>query len=149
MLRLPTFEAYCFLTYTIMLREKLFLSIISLMLSMMTGLACSPLFLALMADPLKASQFGTNVLLILPVISLGLLWYAQPASVFVLRRFSFLAWAVVLMCVGIANLILVKAHTSSHSTMIMLGAVCVAISMHAHIKDKKQHLNSNHSNTSR
>jgi hypothetical protein len=124
-----------------MLREKLFLSIVSLILSMMTGLACSPLLLALMADPLKASQLATNVLLILPVISLGLIWYAQATSVFVLRRFSFLTWAIVLMSVGVANLILIKDHTNSHSTIIMLGAVCVAISMHAHIKGKKQQKN--------
>jgi hypothetical protein len=125
-----------------MLREKLFLSIIFLVLSMMGGLACLPLFVLFTGDVAKANQLGTSTLLILPVISLGLLWSAKLTSVYALRRNCFIAWAVILMTLGITNLILIKAYTDSHSTIIMLGVVCAIISLHAHKKDKKRMLSS-------
>jgi hypothetical protein len=120
-----------------MLREKIFLSIVFLVLSMMTGVACLPLFAVLVPDPIKVSQLGTGVLLALPLISLGLLWRAQPDSNYGLRRYSFLAWAVVLMTIGVSNMLLFKEHNNSHRTIIMLAAVCVAISLHANNKSKK------------
>ncbi len=141
MLRFPHFWAHSFY-FTTMLREKLFLSIVFLILSMLGGLACLPLLVLLTGDVAKANQLGTSTLLILPVISLGLLWSAKTTSIYALRRNCFIAWAVVLMTLGIINLLLVKAYTDSHSTIIMLGVVCGIISLHAHKKDKKRMLNS-------
>ncbi len=121
-----------------MMREKLFLSTVFLILSLMSGLACVPLFGALIANQQLASQLGSAVIILLPVVSLSLLWQAKPASNYDLRRLSFLFWAIFIMLVGISNAILLKEQSNSNSTMLMLGFVCVAISFHARYKGNKQ-----------
>lgn len=121
-----------------MLREKLFLSTVFLVLSLMAGLACLPLFGALFVDQKMASMLGSAVILLLPLLSLGMLWRSQTLSNYNLRRLSFLCWGTLITFIGIMNFILIKEHTNSHSTIIMLGLVCIAISFHARYKANKQ-----------
>jgi hypothetical protein len=123
-----------------MLREKLFLSIVFLVLSMVSGLACLPLFGLFVRNLALATQLGTGLLLVLPLISLGLLWRANPASSYDLRRYSFLSWACVLMTIAATKLVLVKEHADSLSMIMMLGCVCLAISFHARNKARKHQL---------
>ena len=120
-----------------MLREKLFLSTIFLILSLLAGLACLPLFAALLLDQASAAKFGAAVILLLPLVSLGLLWRANPVSIYDLRRLSFLSWAVVLCLIGVSNFVFIKDQTNSNTTILMLGVVCAAISLHAGKKAKK------------
>jgi hypothetical protein len=120
-----------------MLREKLFLSTIFLVLSLLAGLACLPLFAALLTDPASAAKLGAAVILLLPLVSLGLLWRATTAAIYDLRRISFLSWAVLLCLIGVSNFIFLKDLTNSNTTILMLGVVCAAISLHAGKKAKK------------
>ncbi|MFA9274676.1 MAG: hypothetical protein ACEQSE_07330 [Candidatus Aquirickettsiella gammari] len=121
-----------------MLREKLFLSIVFLILSMVAGLACMPLFGAVVSDPGTVAKLGAAAIFLLPVLSLGLMWKSNPTSNYVLRRYSFLAWATVLCLIGISNFVLIKDQANSNMTILMLGVVCAAISLHAKKKaDKK------------
>jgi hypothetical protein len=121
-----------------MLREKLFLSIVFLILSMVSGLACLPLFGLVVNNFALATQLGTGLLLVLPLVSLGLLWRANPASPYDLRRYSFLSWGCVLMTIAATKLVLVKEHADSLSVIMMLGCVCLAISFHARNKARKR-----------
>lgn len=121
-----------------MLREKLFLSIVFLILSLLAGLACLPLFGILLTDQHLASKLAMGTLLLLPILSLSLLWRAQAHSVYTLRRFSFLSWAGLLCLIGVSNFALVKDQENSNTTILMLGVVCAAISLHARYKEKKQ-----------
>lgn len=120
-----------------MLREKLFLSTIFLILSLLAGLACIPLFAALIADQTSAAKLGAAVILLLPLVSLGLLWSTKTFAIYDLRRVSFLSWAVVLCLIGVSNFIFVKDQTNSNTTILVLGVVCAAISLHAGKKAKK------------
>lgn len=122
----------------IMLREKLFLSIVFLVLSMLAGLACVPLFGAIVTDQTMAAKLGAGTLLLLPLLSLGLMWRTNPPSQYVLRRYSFLAWAAVLCLIGVSNFFLIKDQANSNTTILMLGVVCGAISLHARYKINKQ-----------
>ena len=99
-----------------MLREKLFLSIVFLVLSLLGGLACLPLFGALLTDQHLATQLAAGSLLLLPALSLGLLWRTQASSIYTLRRYSFLSWACFLCLIGISNFALVKDQANSHTT---------------------------------
>lgn len=121
-----------------MLREKLFLSIVFLILSLLAGLASLPLFGALLADQHVATKLAAGTLLLLPILSLSLLWRAQASSVYTLRRYSFLSWAGLLCLIGVSNFVLVKDQENSNTTILMLGVVCAAISLHARHKEKKQ-----------
>ncbi|MBC3875894.1 hypothetical protein [Undibacterium flavidum] len=122
-----------------MLREKLFLSIVFLILSMLAGLACVPLFGTVLNDPAMTAKLGAATLLLLPLLSLGLMWKANPGSNYVLRRYSFLSWAAVLCLIGVSNFVLIKDQANSNTTILMLGVVCAAISLHAKKKaDKKK-----------
>jgi hypothetical protein len=120
-----------------MLREKLFLSTIFLILSLLAGLACLPLFAALLTDPASAAKLGAAVILLLPLVSLGLLWRAKTVAIYDLRRISFLSWAVLLCLIGVSNFVFLKDLTNSNTTILMLGVVCAAISLHAGKKAKK------------
>ncbi|MBC3809313.1 hypothetical protein H8K52_18390 [Undibacterium seohonense] len=120
-----------------MLREKLFLSMASLMLSLLASLACLPLFAAIFQNRAIAGQFGTAVIFLLPVLSLSLLWRANPASHYDLRRFCFLGWATLLCLIGVSNFVLVQDQANSNNTVLMVGIVCAAISMHAAKKAQK------------
>ncbi|WP_395006033.1 hypothetical protein [Undibacterium sp.] len=122
-----------------MLREKLFLSIIFLILSLLAGLACLPLFAALFLDQASAAKFGAGIILLLPLVSLGVMWRANPVSIYDLRRLSFLSWAVVLCLIGVSNFVFIKDQTNSNTTILMLGVVCAAISLHAGKKAKRMH----------
>jgi hypothetical protein len=104
----------------------------------MAGLACLPLFGALFADQKVASWLGSAVILLLPLLSLGLLWRTQIQSNYELRRLSFLLWGTLIILIGVTNFMLIQEHSNSHSTIIMLGLVCIAISFHARYKASKQ-----------
>lgn len=121
-----------------MLREKLFLSTVFLVLSLMAGLACLPLFGVLLSDQKVASLLGIVVILLLPLLSLGLLWRSQTLSNYELRHFSFLLWGALIILIGVTNFMLIQEHSNSHSTIIMLGFVCIAISFHARYKANKK-----------
>ncbi|MBR7799878.1 hypothetical protein [Undibacterium fentianense] len=119
-----------------MLREKLFLSIIFLILSMLASLACIPLFGALIADPNVAKRLSSGIIIVMPVISLVWMWLAKAASPYSLRQYSFLAWATVLCIIGVSNFWLVQENSDSHSAILVVGLVCAGISFHA----QKKHL---------
>ncbi len=121
-----------------MLREKLFLSIIFLILSMFGGLACIPMFSAILVDAAQAVRLGTGMIFVLPVVSLGLMWMANPRSNYMLRHYCFLAWAALLCFIGVTNFVLVKNQENSNNAILILGLLCAAISFHAGKKAQRK-----------
>ena len=118
-----------------MQREKLFFSTIYLVISLFASLASIPLLFVVIPDSRLAAQIGIGVFIAFPVVSLTLLWRTQFASVYLLRRVSFLLWGALITLLGIGNTALPKSAQSPYGNLIIFGLALIAMSMYVRRKE--------------
>ncbi len=121
-----------------MQREKLFLSTVFLIFSLLASMESLRVFSALFADQNLAVKLSAGFMLLLPLASLGALWSSKTASNYHLRSISFLAWGFLLFVLGSLNLILSQDAEKSPSLNRVAGLVCIAIGFHARKKALKK-----------
>jgi hypothetical protein len=110
-----------------MLREKLFLSIVFLVTSFFANIALLPLLVAFIIDPALSVKIGAGLMLLIPAVSLALLWSINFASVLMLRSRSFFAWGLLLVSLGIIDYG-VGIKQDSTISVLVVGLVLLAIS---------------------
>ena len=123
-----------------MQREKLFLSTVFLIFSLLASMESLRVFSALFADQNLAVILSMGFMLLLPLASLGALWLSNAASNYHLRSISFLALGFLLFVLGSLNLVLSHDTAKSPSMNLVAGLVCIAIGLHARKKALKKAL---------
>lgn len=121
-----------------MQREKLFLSIIYLVLCLFSSLASIPLLVTVISDFHLATTIGAVIFLVLPVISLLILWRATTQNPYALRRWSFLAWGAITGLLGLGNMALPKTPQNIYGNLIVVGLALLAMTMHVKKKEAER-----------
>ena len=119
-----------------MQREKLLLSSVYLLASLFTSLSIISLIPQFVSQALLAAQLGAATIILVPMMSMVLLWRRQFNSKLQARRFSFLLWGTVLTLLGLANYLFNK-QLESPTTTVLLGIIMTFIGLILLRKEKK------------
>ncbi len=119
-----------------MQREKLLLSSVYLLASLFTSLSIISLIPQFVSQALLAAQLGAATIILVPMMSMVLLWRRQFNSKLQARRFSFLLWGTALTLLGLANYLFNK-QLESPTTTVLLGIIMTFIGLILLRKEKK------------
>ena len=109
-----------------MLLDKIFLIIISLVLSLLTASDSLALIEVFVSDNTIVANIGSIVLLSLIVISFIFTAIYPARTVNELRRAHTLSWGYLLCVIGLANFLFVKPTVNSSAMLLLLGVIYIA-----------------------
>lgn len=118
-----------------MLLDKIFLIVISLVLSLLTSVNSLTLVDTFFSDKEIAAKIASALLFSLMIISTMFTAIYRVKTVNELRRIHFLSWGALLYVIGLANFIVVERTATSNSMLLLLGVIY--LSVHQSLKKRK------------